>query len=231
MTASKKILRRPFDAVLCDLDNVIRFYDTSRLAELERAAGVVEGTTAEVAYAPETDLPLLLGEVTQQQWVESIVLGLAGQVPEAQARELGTALATAPFRADASVVSLLRRVKEHMPLVLVTNATLELENDLALMGLADLADHVVSSARVGVAKPDRKIYEIAAQRAGVTLDRCLFVDDRLENIEAAVGLGMSGIHYREPADLHAPLSFLLNACRPRCVSHDSAPLQVCGRGH
>lgn len=78
------------------------------------------------------------------------------------------------------------------------------------MGLADLADHVVSSARVGVAKPDREIYEIAAGRAGVALDRCLFVDDRLENIEAAVGLGMTGVHYRQPGDLREALSFLPN---------------------
>ncbi|MCX5338572.1 HAD family hydrolase [Streptomyces atratus] len=200
----------PFDAVLCDLDNVIRFYDTSQVTELERAAGLAEGTTERVAYAPETDLPLLLGKITQQQWVESIVLGLSSQLPENQARELGTALAQAPFRADDVVVALLRAVRAHMPLVLVTNATLELEKDLASMGLADLADHVVSSARVGVAKPDREIYEIAAGRAGVALGRCLFVDDRLENIEAAVALGMTGVHYRQPGDLREALSFLPN---------------------
>jgi beta-phosphoglucomutase-like phosphatase (HAD superfamily) len=79
------------------------------------------------------------------------------------------------------------------------------------MGLADLADHVVSSARVGVAQPDREIYEIAAGRAGVALGRCLFVDDRLENIEAAVTLGMTGVHYRRPDDLREALSFLPNA--------------------
>lgn len=210
MTTSKA-LRSPFDAVLCDLDNVIRFYDTSQLAELECAAGLAEGATVEVAYAPERDLPYLLGKISQQQWVESIVLGLTGRVSEVLARELGTALAKAPFWADEAVVALLRRVRAHMPLVLVTNATLELEDDLVSLGLADLADHVVSSARVGVAKPDRKIYEIAAERAGVAMDRCLFVDDRWENVEAAVAFGMTGVHYREPADLREPLSFVLNS--------------------
>jgi putative hydrolase of the HAD superfamily len=183
--------------VLCDVDNVIRFYDTTQLARLERVAGLAQGTTAKVAHAPEIDLPLLLGKITQQQWVESIVLRLAGHVPQVQARELGTALANAPFWADEVVVALLRRVRAHMPLILVTNASLELENDLVSLGLADFADRVVNSARVGVAKPDREIYEIAAEQAGVAIDRCLFVDDRLENIEAAVALGMSGLHYRD----------------------------------
>ncbi|MEV4872625.1 HAD-IA family hydrolase [Streptomyces syringium] len=208
MTTSR-IFSRPFDAVLCDLDNVIRFYDTTELSSLERAAGLAEGTTSRVAFAPEIDLPLLLGEITKEEWVESIVVGLSGQVPEARARELGTALAEAPFRADDVVVAMLVQARAHVPLVLVTNATVELEEDLLTLGLADFADHVVSSARVGVAKPDRRIYEIAAHRAGVAMDRCLFVDDRLENVEAAVGLGMTGLHYREPDDLRQPLGALL----------------------
>ncbi|QKW11013.1 HAD-IA family hydrolase [Streptomyces sp. NA04227] len=195
----------PFDAVLCDLDNVIRFYDLTELAALERGAGLAEGTTAEVAYTPEIDLPFLLGAITKQQWVEAIVEGLADRVPKARAHELATALAQAPFRADEVVVAMLRQVRTRVPLVLVTNATVELEDDLVSLGLTDLADHVVSSARVGVAKPDGKIYEIAAQRAEVAVDRCLFVDDRLENVEAAVALGMSGLHYREPADLRERL--------------------------
>ncbi|MFF5969625.1 HAD family hydrolase [Streptomyces collinus] len=200
---------RPFDAVLCDLDNVIRFYDLTRLARLEQLAGLAEGTTTRVAYAPETDLPLLLGKIGKEQWVETIVRGLVGEVSEPQARELGTALAEAPFRADDVVVTMLRRIREHMPLVLVTNATLELESDLASLGLSDLAHHVVSSARVGVAKPDPEIYQIAAERAETAVERCLFVDDRPENIEAAVALGMTGMHYREPEDLRKVLALAL----------------------
>jgi putative hydrolase of the HAD superfamily len=207
VTASE-ISSRPFDAVLCDLDNVIRFYDMAPLAELERAVGVPRGTTTKVAYAPEVDLPLLLGKITEEEWVDSIASVLSDRVTQAQARELGMALAEAPFRADDVVVALLRQLRGHMPLVLVTNATLELERDLESMGLADFADHVVSSARVGVAKPDREIYEIAAERAGVAAHRCLFVDDLLENVEAATALGMTGVHYQGPADLQKMLGFL-----------------------
>ncbi|MCH0540181.1 HAD-IA family hydrolase [Streptomyces sp. MUM 203J] len=200
--------RKPFDAVLCDLDNVIRFYDTAPLSALERAAGLAEGTTARVAYSPEIDLPLLLGRITEEEWVARIASALSDRVPYRQARELGRALADAPFRADEEVVSLLRRARAHVPLVLVTNATLGLERDLESMGLTDLADHVVSSARLGVAKPDAAIYETAAERAGAAAHRCLFVDDREENAAAAVALGMTGVHYREPADLRCALSVL-----------------------
>ncbi|MFF7497253.1 HAD-IA family hydrolase [Streptomyces rubiginosohelvolus] len=196
---------RAFDAVLCDLDNVVRFYDTAPLAALERAAGLPEGTTADVGYAPETDLPLLLGRITPDAWVESVAAGLTERVGADRAHELGRALANAPFRADEEAVSLLRRARTHVPLVLVTNATLRLDADLALLGLTDLADAVVSSAVEQVAKPDPAIYRIAAERAGVPVERCLFVDDRQENTDAAAALGMTTVLYREPDDLRRAL--------------------------
>ncbi|SCD89548.1 putative hydrolase of the HAD superfamily [Streptomyces sp. ScaeMP-e83] len=186
---------------------MIRFYDTAPLAALERAAGLPVGTTMDIAYAPEIDLPLLLGRITPDAWVDAITDQLAGRLggDTDLARTLGRALASAPFHADAEVVALLRRARTHVPLVLVTNATLQLEDDLALLGLTDLADAVVSSAVERVAKPDPAIYRIAAERAGVPAERCLFVDDRQENIDAAVALGMTGALYREPADLRRAL--------------------------
>ncbi|MCT9931471.1 HAD-IA family hydrolase [Planotetraspora sp. A-T 1434] len=204
----------PFEAVLCDFDGVIRFYDTTELVTLERAAGLAEGVTAKIAFAPEQDLPALLGEITTEQWAESIVTALSGLASEAKARELATAFANARFWADEGVLDLLRKAQAHVPVVLVTNATTSLEDDLAWLGLAHFADDVVSSARVGVVKPDRRIYDIAAQRAGVPPQRCLFVDDRMENVEAAVALGMTGVLYTGISDLEQALASLLRTAGP-----------------
>ena len=201
--------RRAYDAVLCDLDGVIRFYDMSEVEQLERAAGLPGGSTAEIAFAPETDLPLMLGRIGKEQWVESIARGLADRVPWERGHAIGTALAEAKFSADAAVVDLLRRARVHLHVALVTNATPWLDDDLALLGIADLAHDVVSSALVGIAKPDRRIYEIAVERAGVPAERCLFVDDRKENVDAAVALGMAGVHYRGPDDLREALAPVL----------------------
>ncbi|GAA3805781.1 HAD family phosphatase [Streptomyces coacervatus] len=197
--------RAPFDAVLCDVDNVIRSYDPSGLHALERAAGLAEGTTAKIAFAPEVDLPVLLGRTDLQEWVQTIAEGLSGLVPEPTAWDLGTALLESPFSADETVVSLLRRARTRVPLVLVSNATVRLEDDLTALGLADLADEVVNSARVGLAKPDPRIYRLAADLAGTRPDRCLFVDDSAENVEAAAALGMHPVHFRTAADLERAL--------------------------
>ncbi|MGV9879815.1 HAD family hydrolase [Streptomyces sp. NPDC003006] len=204
---------RAFDAVLSDLDGVIRFYDMAELEQLETAAGLPPGSTAEIAFAPETDLPLMRGEITKEQWIDSIARALADRVPWERGQELGITLAETKFRADDVVVGLLRQVRAAgLPVLLVTNATPWLADDLALLGLtgpAGLFDDVISSADLGVTKPDRRIYETAVQRAGVAPGRCLFVDDRQENVEAARALGMTGLLYREPADLRAALASLL----------------------
>ncbi len=191
--------------MLCDVDGVIRFFDGAGVAELEREAGLPEGSTAAVGFAPGVDLPLLLGRITKAQWVEAIARGLEPGVDGGRARRLARAFADSPFRADPAVVEVLRRARKHGPVVLVTNATRWLDEDLALMGLTDLADAVVNSSEVGCAKPDRRIYELAAERAGVPAHRCLFVDDREENVEAARALGMTGVLYREPEDLRRAL--------------------------
>ncbi|MFD8755201.1 HAD family hydrolase [Kitasatospora sp. NPDC059577] len=200
---------RAFDAVLCDVDGVIRFFDGAGVAALERAAGLGEGSTAGVGFAPENDLPLLLGRIGKAEWVESIARGLAGRVSGAQARGLAEAFANSPFWADEVAVGMLRQVREHCRVVLVTNATVWLDEDLERLGLTDLAHEVVNSSVVGSAKPERRIYEIAAERAGVAPERCVFVDDRQENVDAAVALGMTGVLYRGPEDLRRAVAPLL----------------------
>lgn len=189
-----------FDAILCDLDGVLRQFDDAVQADIDARYGLPVTATA---LDPAIITPATLGHITQAQWAESIVAALGGGEQARKAVEEFTAV---PFRVDEEVRALLAAARERMPLVLVTNAMDTLDEHLALLGLTSFADAVVSSARVGVAKPDRRIYEIAAGLAGAAPDRCLFVDDRLENVTAAQALGMTGVHFRTAADLAAVLS-------------------------
>lgn len=202
---------QPFDAVLCDVDGVIRFYETDVLSRLEERAGLPVGTTATVGFAPPHGDALVVGRITREQWASAVVEGLSPDVPPADAHALARALTHAEARVDDAVVRLLRRVRQRCPVVLVTNATPWLGEDLALLGVGDLADDVVNSSLVGVAKPDRRIYEIAAARAGVPVDRCLFVDDREENIAAAAAFGMTAVLHRDAAGLAAALAPVLGS--------------------
>ena len=201
----------PHDVVLCDLDGVIRSYDHFELAELERQFGAPSGETARIAFSAEHATPVLLGEIGEAEWAAGAAEALATRLPQARARQLVEALRRAPQRVDAAVVALLREARAKVPLVLVTNATRRLDADLAALGLAGLADHVVNSAAVGVRKPHDGIYRIAAERVPVATGRCLFVDDLWENVLTARRLGMTGVHYRGVEDLGEALLPLAGA--------------------
>jgi putative hydrolase of the HAD superfamily len=189
----------PFAAVLSDLDGVLRHFDHAVQADIEARYGL---PLMKTAFDPELITPPTLGLATEAQWAESIVTALGG---DERARQAVTEFMEVPFWVDEEVRALLAKAQQYVPVIIVTNAMDTVEEHLDRLGLTYFADDLVSSARVGVAKPDRRIYEIAAERAGVAPERCLFVDDRLPNVEAARSLGMTGVHYRTIADLAAVL--------------------------
>ena len=67
--------------------------------------------------------------------------------------------------------------------------------------LSALFDAVVISYEVQLAKPEPEIYRITLDRLGVPPGAALFVDDRLENIDAARELGFETLHFT--GDVHA----------------------------
>jgi putative hydrolase of the HAD superfamily len=57
-------------------------------------------------------------------------------------------------------------------------------------------DDVISSADVGLAKPDPAIYRLAAERLALEVEECLFIDDMERNVVAAREVGMAAVHFR-----------------------------------
>jgi epoxide hydrolase-like predicted phosphatase len=76
--------------------------------------------------------------------------------------------------------------------------------------LTELFDSVTISGEVGVRKPAPEIYELAAQRIGVSAEQCVFVDDIPSNLEPAEQLGMATVHHRASAQTIAELERLLD---------------------
>lgn len=60
----------------------------------------------------------------------------------------------------------------------------------------DYFDDLVLSSEVGMIKPDRKIFELSAERLNVEPSECVFTDDREEFCEAARATGMQALLYR-----------------------------------
>lgn len=53
----------------------------------------------------------------------------------------------------------------------------------------------IPSYTVGLLKPDRAIYDLAAERAGVAPEEVFFTDDILENVEGAQAAGWNAVQF------------------------------------
>lgn len=59
----------------------------------------------------------------------------------------------------------------------------------------EIFDGVVISGEVGTRKPSKRMYELGADRAGASLEQCVFVDDLPFNLTPAEELGMATVHH------------------------------------
>ncbi|XP_077228131.1 haloacid dehalogenase-like hydrolase (HAD) superfamily protein [Tasmannia lanceolata] len=64
------------------------------------------------------------------------------------------------------------------------------------------------SCTTGKRKPSADSYMEVLQRLGVEPSNCIFIDDRIINVEAAVQSGMVGLHFKNAASLQQDLALL-----------------------
>jgi FMN phosphatase YigB (HAD superfamily) len=69
----------------------------------------------------------------------------------------------------------------------------------------------ILSYEVGFKKPDARIFQRAMEWASVEPEKILFIDDTKGHVEAAVSLGMQGIHFVSADQLRKELYIKLNS--------------------
>src|SRR4051795_9954523 len=65
----------PYDAVLCDIDGVLRHWPAAD--SLEHVHGLPSGALAAAAFAPARLHPAITGGVTDEQWRSAVATDLA----------------------------------------------------------------------------------------------------------------------------------------------------------
>ncbi|GAA3884644.1 hypothetical protein GCM10022243_56830 [Saccharothrix violaceirubra] len=126
-----------------------------------------------------------------------------GQVhaPGLLTRMFGTA------HTDPAMVGLVRDLRAAgVHTVLLSNSWGEDGYPVTL--LTELFDTLVISARVGLRKPDRAIFDHTLDLVGLPADRCVFVDDMPANVDAARALGLHAHRHTTADDTRAALARL-----------------------
>ncbi len=71
-------------------------------------------------------------------------------------------------------------------------------------------DHVIESAKIGLRKPDPRIYEMMVDALGVAPARCIYLDDLGMNLKPARAMGMTTIKVGAPDPAIVELERLLD---------------------
>lgn len=115
-------------------------------------------------------------------------------------------------RLDQAMAKFLVNLRPRYRTAILTNAGTDFRSTFfRVYGLEKLADHVIISAEVGLAKPDPAIYQLAADRLEAHPEECVFVDDMLENVEAAREVGMHAVHHTNTLQTLQQLGHLLES--------------------
>jgi putative hydrolase of the HAD superfamily len=97
------------------------------------------------------------------------------------------------------MVEALRRIKARFKTGCITN---NLPNNaigsasgrtLYVAEVMALFDHVIESAKIGLRKPDPRIYQIMVEALGVDPNNCVYLDDLGVNLKPARAMGMTTI--------------------------------------
>jgi putative hydrolase of the HAD superfamily len=182
---------RPLTTLLLDCDGVIRHWDQDQFAALAGFAGCSARDLAAIAFEEELLRRAMVGEVTAEGWADEIgrraaaAHGCDAVVVASRFGELG-------WQIDEAVLGAARRVREAGNRVgILSNASTRLEDDLLAAGVSAEVDVVLSSARLGITKPDPAIFRVAAQAMEAEPAQCLFIDDQSSNVVGAREAGMS----------------------------------------
>jgi putative hydrolase of the HAD superfamily len=193
------------DCLILDLDGVVRHWDPEHFVESAASVGMTTDELGAIAFEEELLGEAMIGNLTAEAWADEIGRR-AGERHGSDPELAAAAFLGLGWYLDDDVVSLIQAVRRHgTKVALFSNASTQLETDLASCGLDAEVDLVVSSARIGMAKPDPAAFVEAARLVSADPRRCLFVDDRSDNVEGARKAGMKAETFRGVDDLEALL--------------------------
>ena len=202
-----------FRAVIFDLGGVVLDSPLHAIAAYERELGIPAGFVNRVVVeaGPRGAWSRLeRGEATRPDFERDF---------EAECRTAGHALSAATLMERISqcgprpaMLSAIRRLRAERYAVaaLTNNWAAEGAGPSETDGLRELFDVFVESSKLGLRKPDPRIYHHTCDALGVTPRDAVFLDDIGRNLKAARELGMTTIKVDEPEGALAELARTLD---------------------
>ncbi len=195
----------PIRAIIVDVGGVLLLReDVAAHRQWEERLGFARGGFAKALFHTDLSGKATIGEVSAADVWNDMAKRLSLSAAEVQ--ELRRDF-FAGERLNADFATFLQTLRPTYRMGIVSNAWSGTREAIsAHYGVDRLVDLMIFSDEEGIAKPDPRIYRLAARRLGVVPEEAIFVDDVARNVEGAQAVGMTGIHFRDTAQVMAEIT-------------------------
>jgi len=205
------------EAVIFDLGGVVFESPLAFIREYESRHGLPENFIARIVggYAGIDGVwhRLERGELTIAQFCDQFDADIRAAGERASSAHLMNEMAERSALRPA-MLDAIRNVRARgLKVAALTNNWMmgnEHEHDTRLELLRAEFHVFVESCKVGLRKPDARIYELTCERLGVVPSSAVFLDDMGQNLKAARLLGMTTIKVADPAVALSELERILD---------------------
>lgn len=196
-------------AVVFDMGGVIvRTMDRNPRAKLAARYGLSYAAIDDAVFNSATARLATLGQVSEADHWRAVAAQL--KLDGADLSEFRTQF-WAGDAVDQELITFINALRPKMRTGLLSNAWSDAREVVrAKYAFLHVFDAVIFSAEVGLAKPDPQIYQLMLAQLAVSPQQSIFVDDFLENVEAARAVGMHAIQFRSFEQFCADYSTMIS---------------------
>jgi len=189
--------------IIFDLGGVILNIDYKRPQEEFKKLGIKD---VEILYSKQNQVELFdlleTGKISEKEFIQKIKESSDIEITDS---EIITAWNSILLEFPLRRLQILQQLQLHYNMYLLSNTNEIHEKAFNEMlkiqcgypSLALFFDRVYLSHRVGLRKPDPKIFELVINENNLKIEETLFIDDSLQHIESASKLGLKTIHLKD----------------------------------
>ena len=189
--------------IIFDLGGVILNIDYKRPQEEFKKLGIKD---VETLYSKQNQVELFdlleTGKISEKEFIQKIKESSDLEIADS---EIITAWNSILLEFPLRRLQILQQLQLHYNMYLLSNTNEIHEKAFNEMlkiqcgypSLALFFDRVYLSHRVGLRKPDPKIFELVINENNLKIEETLFIDDSLQHIESASKLGLKTIHLKD----------------------------------
>ena len=197
------------DALLFDLGGVVLEVDFNRTFSHWAADSNNTLETIQSKFIPDSFYEQHeRGEISISAYFESLRQSLGIDITDAQFLKGWKAML---IREIPGIAELLRKVRKVLPIYALTNTNITHQQMCfkQFSGVLGLFQSIFASSEMGKRKPEPEVFHAVADSIGIPLERIVFFDDSIENVEGARAVGLKTVHVRSITDVETSLQEIL----------------------